>query len=53
MGSKGDLYGILLHVAAGKLKPIVDHILPLWSAVKAHKLLEERKVFGKIVLEVD
>ena len=53
MGSKGDLYGILRHVEAGKLKPVVDRILPLWSAVEAHKLLEERKVFGKIVLEVD
>ena len=53
MGSKGDLFGILRHVEAGKLKPVVDRVLPLWSAVEAHQLLEARKVFGKIVMEVD
>jgi NADPH:quinone reductase-like Zn-dependent oxidoreductase len=53
MGPKGDLFGILRLVEAGKLKPVVDRVLPLWSAVEAHRLLEERKVFGKIVMEVD
>jgi NADPH:quinone reductase-like Zn-dependent oxidoreductase len=53
MGPKGDLFGILRHVEAGTLKPVVDRVLPLWSAVSAHQLLEARKVFGKIVLEVD
>ncbi len=53
MGSKGDLYGILRHVEAGRLRPVVDRVMPLWSAADAHRLLEERKVFGKIVLEVD
>lgn len=53
MGPKGDLHGILRLVEAGKLAPVVDRVMPLWSAVEAHQLLEERKVFGKIVLEVD
>jgi NADPH:quinone reductase-like Zn-dependent oxidoreductase len=53
MGPKGDLFGILRHVEAGTLKPVVDRVLPLWSAIEAHQLLEARKVFGKIVLEVD
>ena len=53
MGSKGDLFGILRHVEAGTLKPVVDRVLPLWSAVEAHQLLEDRRIFGKIVLEVD
>lgn len=53
MGSKGDLFQILRHVEAGMLRPVVDRVMPLWSAVEAHKLLEDRKVFGKIVLEVD
>ena len=53
MGPKGDLFGILRLVEAGKLKPVVDRVLPLWSAVEAHQLLEARKVFGKVVLEVD
>ncbi len=52
MGSKGDLFEILRHVQVGHLRPVVDRVMPLWSAVEAHRLLEERKVFGKIVLAV-
>ena len=53
MGSKGSLFGILDHVRAGRLKPVVGSVLPLWEAQQAHRLLEAREVFGKIVLEVD
>jgi len=53
MGPKGDLFEILRHVEQGRLRPVVDRVMPLWSAVEAHRLLEERKVFGKIVLAVD
>jgi NADPH:quinone reductase-like Zn-dependent oxidoreductase len=53
MGPKGDLFGILRLVQDGRLKPVVDRVLPLWEAVEAHRLLEARKVFGKIVLAVD
>jgi len=34
----------------GKLRPIVGHQLPLAQAAEAHRLLLERKNFGKIVL---
>jgi NADPH:quinone reductase-like Zn-dependent oxidoreductase len=53
MGSKGSLFVILEHVKAGRLKPVVDRVLPLWDAAEAHRLLESRSVFGKVVLEVD
>jgi NADPH:quinone reductase-like Zn-dependent oxidoreductase len=53
MGPKGDLFGILRHVDEGRLRPVVDRVMPLWQAVEAHRLLEARKVFGKIVLTVD
>jgi NADPH:quinone reductase-like Zn-dependent oxidoreductase len=53
MGSKGALFKVLEHVAAGKLKPVVDRVLPLWEAKEAHRVLEEREAFGKVVLEVD
>jgi NADPH:quinone reductase-like Zn-dependent oxidoreductase len=52
MGSKGDLFEILRHVEAGLLRPVVDSVMPLWDAKKAHTMLEERKAFGKIVLAV-
>jgi NADPH:quinone reductase-like Zn-dependent oxidoreductase len=50
MGPKGDLYPILDHMAAGRLQPIVDRTLPLAEAQAAHRLLESRATFGKIVL---
>jgi NADPH:quinone reductase-like Zn-dependent oxidoreductase len=53
MGSKSDLFSVLEHVRAGKLRPVVDRALPLWEAAKAHALLESRAAFGKVVLEVD
>ncbi|HEY8087182.1 MAG TPA: zinc-binding dehydrogenase, partial [Polyangiaceae bacterium] len=34
MGPKGDLFGILRHVEAGKLRPVVDRVLPLWDAAE-------------------
>jgi len=37
-------------LAEGKLRPIVGHQLPLAQAAEAHRLLIERKNFGKIVL---
>jgi NADPH:quinone reductase-like Zn-dependent oxidoreductase len=53
MGPKGDLFEILRHVESGRLRPVVDRVMPLWEAAAAHRLLEERKVFGKVVLAVD
>lgn len=53
MGSKGSLFGILEHVAAGRLRPVVDRVMPLWDAARAHEVLESRQAFGKVVLAVD
>lgn len=53
MGSKADLLAVLGHVAAGRLKPIVHAVLPLAQAADAHRLLERRASFGKVVLAVD
>ncbi|MEE9173008.1 MAG: zinc-binding dehydrogenase, partial [candidate division NC10 bacterium] len=52
MGSKGDLMRILPLVEAGKLKPVVDQVLPLAEAAQAHRVLEERRQFGKVVLAI-
>ena len=51
MGSKGDLLAVLDHVAAGRLRPVVHAVLPLARAADAHRMLEDRAAFGKIVLE--
>ena len=51
MGSKADLLAVLGHVAAGRLEPVVHQVLPLARAADAHRLLEDRAAFGKVVLE--
>ncbi len=50
MGSKADLLAVLGHVASGRLQPVIHEILPLARAADAHRLLEERRAFGKVVL---
>ncbi len=50
MGSKADLLAVLGHVAAKRLVPVVDRVLPLAQAAEAHGVLERREAFGKIVL---
>ena len=52
MGSKADLLAVLAHVAAGRLSPVVHVAMPLSFAADAHRMLEERRAFGKVVLEV-
>ena len=51
MGSRGEFAQVLALASAGRLRPVVDHVIPLAEAPRAHKLLETRQVFGKIVLD--
>jgi len=37
-------------VAAGRLHPVVGHSLPLVEAPEGHRLINQRSVFGKVVL---
>jgi NADPH:quinone reductase-like Zn-dependent oxidoreductase len=53
MGTKGDLAEALPLLRAGRLRQIVDRVLPLWEAPAAHAALEKGAVFGKVVLAVD
>mgnify|MGYP000315327109 FL=1 len=52
LASKSRLFPILRFVEEGKLKPVVGQVLPLEAAAEGHRLLEERRVFGKVVLQV-
>ncbi len=55
IGSNGweraDLEALLTLVAAGRLDPVIDRVLPLEEAAAAERLLEERQVFGKVLLK--
>lgn len=53
MGSLAELQEVMKHVSAGRLRPVVDRLLPLDQIAEGHRILEAREAFGKIVLEVD
>ena len=50
MGSLAELHEIWKHVEAGKLRPVVDRVLPMDRIADAHQAIENREVFGKVVL---
>jgi NADPH:quinone reductase-like Zn-dependent oxidoreductase len=52
MGGKAELFDVIELVRQGKLKPVVDSVLPLQEAAAAQERLENREQFGKIVLKV-
>ncbi len=50
MGYRSELVELLKHVESGRLRPVVDRVLPLAELRAAHELLESRQVFGKVVV---
>ena len=51
MGSKGELLEALKFVREGKIRAVVDRVLPLSEARQAHELIEDRAQFGKVILK--
>jgi len=52
MGTRRELQEAATHLFAGRLKPVIDSVLPLAQAREAHQRLEAGEHFGKIVLKV-
>jgi zinc-binding alcohol dehydrogenase/oxidoreductase len=52
MGTPDDFKGAYDLIAAGKAKPVVDHVFPLADARAAHERLEAAQQLGKIVLSI-
>lgn len=50
-GTRADLATVLRLVANGQLHPVIARTLPLESVAEAQRLLEQRDVFGKIVID--
>ena len=50
MGSLAELHEIVREVASGRLRPVVDLVLPLSKVKEAHRRMGDRALFGKIVL---
>jgi NADPH:quinone reductase-like Zn-dependent oxidoreductase len=53
MGSKADLLAAVEFLKRGLLKPVIDVVLPLEKCAEAHRRLENREQFGKVVLRVE
>jgi len=55
LGSNGwhrsDIVTMLEYAAEGSLVPVIDRVMPLEEVHEAERLMEEREVFGKIVLQ--
>lgn len=54
MSGKPELVEVLRHYGgkSPKLRPVIDSVFPLEKAADAHRRMESRKNFGKIVLEI-
>ncbi len=50
MGSPAEFRQVMRLVFQGKVAPVIQEVIPLDQASRAHALLEEGEVFGKLVL---
>jgi alcohol dehydrogenase len=55
IGSNGwsvaDLEALLALIREGRLKPVIDRVLPIDEAAEGERLLEDREVVGKVLLK--
>jgi len=45
-----DLNGLMDLIQAGKMKPVIDKVLPLEQAAEGLRLIQDREIFGKVVV---
>jgi alcohol dehydrogenase len=48
--TRSDLEQLLAEVARGTIRPIIDGVYPLEQAAEAMRVIEDREVFGKVIL---
>jgi D-arabinose 1-dehydrogenase-like Zn-dependent alcohol dehydrogenase len=51
MGTPDDVRRALAMIAAGMVKPIISAVLPFAEIARAHQMLDNRSVQGRVVLE--
>ena len=50
MGSLGELHQVLKFVFRKQLRPVVDRVYPLAEIAEAHRYLENKEQFGKVIV---
>jgi len=50
MGRRDELVAALEHIRSGRLRPVIDSVMPLARARQAHERIEAREQLGKVVL---
>ncbi|HET8999554.1 MAG TPA: zinc-binding dehydrogenase [bacterium] len=48
--SRPDLLALLDATGAGRIRPVIDRVLPLAQTAEGERLLEDREVFGKVII---
>jgi NADPH:quinone reductase-like Zn-dependent oxidoreductase len=51
MASQAEFETVMEHVADGRLVPVIGAVMPLEAIRESHEMLEEGRVFGKLVME--
>ena len=46
-----DLAGLMTMIQKGQIKPVIDKVLPLEQAAEGLRLIQDRKVIGKVVVK--
>jgi NADPH2:quinone reductase len=46
------VHRLLELVVTGRLTPVIDSVLPLSQVAEAHRRLEAREVYGKVLLRI-
>jgi NADPH:quinone reductase-like Zn-dependent oxidoreductase len=50
MGAKAELLSAMKFIEEGKIRAVIDRVMPLEEARRAHELMEDRAQFGKLIL---
>ena len=48
--TRADLEALLVEVERGTIKPVIDRVFPLAESAEAMRLLQDREVFGKVIV---
>ena len=50
MGTLGELHRVLNLSFKGELKPVIDRVYPMSEIAEAHRRVENKQQFGKVVV---